>query len=205
MPVITEGPGGCGSAWSQPSDPDVHTVLLRLGTRAVLGEGRQTRGWQWSQARQLPDFSAGKWGRRSAENKAPTAAQRSSFHGQQITWLRGAAVWRVHPGELGLGHLPLTRQGWDCMAQLRNVPISVLPTETSKPVPSGEWSQLPAQHGGEVGEGGSSVQLPGSSLLPRGRNPWKKREVFRKDLGEVQEIPCSLFNFPEPLLKSQML
>lgn len=114
-------------------------------------------------------------------------------------------MWRVHPGELGLGHLPLTGQGWDRTARLRNVPVSVLPTETPKPAPLGEWSRLPAQRGGEVGEGGSSVQLPGSSLLPRGRNPWKKREVFRKDLGEVQEIPCSLFNFPEPLLKSQML
>lgn len=84
-------------------------------------------------------------------------------------------------------------------------PVPILPTETPKPAPLVKWSQLPPRPVGGVGEEGSCVQLPGSSALPRGRNPWKKQAVFRKNLGEVQEIPCSLFNFPEPLLKSQML
>ena len=191
------GARGRGCAWSQPSNPDAYTVLLHLGTRAVLGEGRQTRGWQQSQARQLPDFSVGKWGRRSAENKAPTAAQRSSVPGEQIMRLRGASVRRGHAADLGLGHLPLTGQGWDREARLRNVP--------SPSSPQKRPNQLPPRPVGGVGEEGSCVQLPGSSVLPRGRNPWKKQAVFRKNLGEVQEIPCSLFNFPEPLLKSQML
>lgn len=49
------------------------------------------------------------------------------------------------------------------------------------------------------------MQLCGPSVLPGGRNPWKKQAVFRNDLGEVQEIPHSPLRFPEPLLKSQIL
>ena len=187
----------------QPSGPDTHTALSLLGTRAILGEGRQTRGWQRSQARQLPGFSAGKWGRRSAENKAPTAAQRSSVPDQQITRLRGASVWRGHTAELGLGHLPLTRQGWDRGAWLRNVPVPILPTGTPRPAPLGEWSQLPARRGG----GGERRRRRCSRPLLRAaswKDPWKKQAVLRKNPGRARStlLPVPL---PEPPLESRML
>ena len=84
--------------------------------------------------------------------------------------------------------------------------VSIFPTDMHKSSPFGRMEPISnTECRGRWVKKALSVQLCGFSVLPGGRNPWKKQAVFRNDLGEVQEIPCSSFNFPEPLLKSQIL
>ena len=123
-----------------------------------------------------------------------------------VAEVEGASVWCVHIVELGHRHLPLMGQEWDRVARLRNVPVSIFPTDVHKSSPFGRMEPISnTECRGRWVKKALSVQLCGFSVLPGGRNPWKKQAVFRNDLGEVQEIPCSSFNFPEPLLKSQIL
>lgn len=62
-----------------------------------------------------------------------------------------------------------------------------------------EWSQFPAGSVG-VGEGRSRLAAWGFSALLCGRNPWKKQVVFRSGLEGIQEMCCSAFYSPQPLL-----
>lgn len=77
----------------------------------------------------------------------------------QNTWLRRASVWCVHIVELGHRHLPLMGQEWDCVARLRSVPVSILPTDMHKSRPCGGIEPISStackgrwEVGGEVGE-----------------------------------------------------
>lgn len=65
----------------------------------------------------------------------------------------------VHIVELGHRHLPLMGQEWDCVARLRSVPVSILPTDMHKSRPC--WGMEPISSsackgrwevGGEAGE-----------------------------------------------------